>query len=145
MTALPNLRPAAAASLAKWHAMIAANDLSELRSIVHPDVAFRSPASYSAYKDADALVLAIATAATVFQDFTYYRQAATADGLNAVLEFGAKVGDKEVKGVDFIRFDEDGKIVEFEVMTRPLSGSQALAQEMGKRLGSVLPDYKENR
>ncbi|MGO9485267.1 MAG: nuclear transport factor 2 family protein [Rhodomicrobium sp.] len=145
MTVLPHLLPAAAASLAKWHAMIAANDLSELRSIVHPDVTFRSPASHSAYKGADALVLAIATVATVFQDFAYYRQAATADGLNVVLEFGAKVGDKEVKGVDFIRFDEDGKIVEFEVMIRPLSGLQALAQEMGKRLGSVLPDYKENR
>ncbi len=145
MTASPQLHPAAAESLAKWHAMIAANDLSELRSIVHPDVTFRSPVAHNAYKGADALVLALTAAATVFQDFTYYRQAATADGLNAVLEFGAKAGGKEVKGIDFIRFDEDGKIVEFEVMVRPLSGLHALAQEMGKRVGAALPDYKEKR
>jgi len=145
MTALPQLQPAAAASLAKWHAMVAANGLSELRSIVHPDVTFRSPVAYSAYKGADALVLALTAAATVFQDFTYHRQAATAGGLNAVLEFGAKAGGKEVKGIDFIRLGEDGKIIEFEVMIRPLSGLQALAKEMGKRVGAVLPDYKESR
>ncbi len=145
MTALPQLRPAAAASLAKWHAMAAKQNFSELRSIVQPDVTFRSPVAYNAYKGADALVLAISTVATVFQDFSYYRQAATADGLSAVLEFGAKVGGKEVKGIDFIRFGEDGKIAEFEVMIRPLSGLQALAQEMGQRLGGKLPDNKENR
>ena len=145
MTALPNLRPAAAASLAKWHAMVAANDLSGLRPIVHPDATFRSPVAHTAYKSADALILAVSTAATVFSEFTYYRQAATADGLSVVLEFGAKVAGKEVKGIDFIRFDEDGKIVEFEVMIRPLSGLQALAGEMGKRLGATLPDYKETR
>ena len=145
MTALPQLRPAAAETLAKWHAMAAKQDFSELRSIVHPDVIFRSPVAYSAYMGADALVLAISTVATVFEDFTYYRQAATGDGLSAVLEFGAKVAGKEVKGIDFIRFGEDGKIAEFEVMIRPLSGLQALAQEMGKRLAGKLPDHKENR
>jgi hypothetical protein len=144
MTALPILRPAAAASLAQWHAMVAANDLSELRPI-HPDATFRSPVAHAAYKSADALILAVSAAATVFSDFAYYRQAATADGLNVVLEFGAKVAGKDVKGIDFIRFDEDGKIVEFEVMIRPLSGLQALAGEMGKRLGATLPGYKENR
>jgi hypothetical protein len=101
--------------------------------------------AHTAYKSADALILALSTAATVFSDFTYYRQAATADGLSVVLEFGAKVAGKDLKGIDFIRFDEDGKIVEFEVMIRPLSGLQALAGEMGKRLGATLPDYKETR
>ena len=33
---------------------------------------------------------------------------------------------KELKGIDLIRFDEDGKIVDFEVMVRPMSGLQAL-------------------
>ncbi len=145
MTTLPQLRPAAAASLAKWHEMIAKQDLSELRAIVQPDAVFRSPVAHGAYKSADALILAINAAAAVFTDFVYYRQAATADGLNVVLEFGAKAGGKEVKGIDFIRFDEDGRIAEFEVMIRPLSGLQALAEEMGKRVGGKLPDYKENR
>jgi hypothetical protein len=59
-----------------------------------------------------------------------------------VLEFSARVGDKKIKGIDLVRFDEDGKIVEFEVMVRPLSGLQALGQAMGERLGARLPAFK---
>jgi hypothetical protein len=59
--------------------------------------------------------------------------------LNVILEFSAAVGDRELKGVDLIRFDEAGKITEFEVMVRPLSGLQALGTEMGKRIGHLLP------
>jgi hypothetical protein len=47
----------------------------------------------------------------VFEDFTYHRQLASDDGLNVVLEFSARVGDKQLKGIDLVRFDEAGKIV----------------------------------
>ncbi|MGH7026331.1 hypothetical protein [Brevundimonas sp.] len=43
-----------------------------------------------------------------------------------------------MKGIDFIRFNEDGQIVDFEVMMRPLNGVQAMAEEMGQRLGALL-------
>jgi hypothetical protein len=59
-----------------------------------------------------------------------------------VLEFSARVGERNLKGIDLIRFDEQGLIVEFEVMIRPLSGLQALGAEMGARLGQTLPDFK---
>jgi hypothetical protein len=141
MTTL-NLHPAAAASLAKWHDMVARADVSDLRAIVHPNATFRSPIAFKAYHSADALILAIGTVVTVFQDFAYHREAATADGLNVVLEFSARVGDKGLKGIDFIRFDEDGLITDFEVMMRPMNGVQALAAEMGARLGALLPAFK---
>lgn len=141
MTTL-NLHPAAAASLAKWHEMVAAQDLSGLRAITHPDAVFRSPVAYKAYHSADAVVLAVSTAASVFSDFAYHREAATADGLSVVLEFSALVGERGVKGIDFIRFNENGQIVDFEVMMRPLNGVQALAEEMGQRLGALLPAFK---
>ena len=59
-----------------------------------------------------------------------------------MLEFSANIGDKSLKGIDMVEFDEDGKIVDFEVMVRPASGLAALAAEMGKRLGQTLPTYK---
>lgn len=141
MTTL-SLKPAAAASLAKWHDMVARADVSDLRAIVHPDATFRSPVAFKAYHSADALILALGTVITVFRDFAYHREAATADGLNVVLEFSARVGDKGVKGIDFIHFDEDGLITDFEVMMRPMNGVQALAAEMGARLGALLPAFK---
>lgn len=134
MTETLNLHPAAASTLAKWHEMLENRDFSDLGKIIHPSVTFRSPVVHSPYHGADTLVFILRNVIQVFSDFTYHRQAATADGLNVVLEFSANIGDKAIKGIDFIRFDTDGKIVEFEVMTRPLSGTQALALAMGPRM-----------
>ncbi len=78
----------------------------------------------------------------VFQNFRYHRELASADGLNIVLEFSAEVGGKKLKGVDLIRFNEAGLICEFEVMVRPMSGLMALGEEMGRRVGAVLPGFK---
>lgn len=142
MTALPQLKPAAAASLAIWHEGVAKNDLSRLPEIVHPEAVFRSPMAHTAYGPAPALILVLSNVIQVFENFTYHREFASEDGLNVVLEFSANVGEKKLKGIDMIRFDENGKITDFEVMVRPFSGLQALGTEMGKRLGHLLPNYK---
>ncbi|CAN7506226.1 MAG TPA: nuclear transport factor 2 family protein [Acidovorax sp.] len=143
MTEAPkNIHPAVARSLDTWHHMVASRDLSNLLSIVHPDAVFRSPMANTAYTSAPALMLALSTVIQVFEDFTYHRQLATDDGLNIVLEFSARVGDKQLKGIDLVRFNEQGQITEFEVMVRPLSGLQALGAEMGARLGDKLPAFK---
>ena len=143
MSPLPtHLHPAAAKSLEAWHEMIARRDLGELESIVHPDAVFRSPMAINAYRPRPALLLALKTVLTIFKDFTYYRQFASADGLSVVLEFSAMVNDKQLKGIDMIRFDESGRIVEFEVMVRPLNGLQELGAEMGARLGHAMPAFK---
>jgi hypothetical protein len=94
------------------------------------------------YQPAAALTLELGTVIQVFEDFTYHRQLASEDGLNVVMEFSARVGDKQLKGIDLVRFDEAGKIVEFEVMVRPLSGLQALGAEMGARLAQHMPAFK---
>lgn len=143
MTEAPkNIHPAVARSLDTWHHMVASRDLSNLLSIVHPDAVFRSPMANTAYTSAPALMLALSTVIQVFEDFTYHRQLASDDGLNIVLEFSARVGDKQLKGIDLVRFNQQGQITEFEVMVRPLSGLQALGAEMGARLGDKLPAFK---
>lgn len=142
MAVLTQLKPAVASALAIWHDGVARKDLSRLPEILHPDAVFRSPMAHTAYGPAPALVLILGTVMQVFENFTYHREFATDDGLSIVLEFSATVGDKQLKGIDMIRFDEQGKIVDFEVMVRPFSGLQALGTEMGKRLGHLLPGYK---
>ncbi|WP_043310123.1 nuclear transport factor 2 family protein [Pseudomonas sp. ML96] len=136
------LQPAAAVSLQRWHQFIAAQDLSQLPELLHPQAVFRSPMAHNAYPGAQAVNLILNTVLQVFQDFAYHRELASADGLNVVLEFSAKVGERELKGIDMIRFDENGKIVEFEVMVRPMSGLAALGEEMGRRLAPYLAAAK---
>ncbi|MBB3047916.1 hypothetical protein FHR99_002182 [Litorivivens lipolytica] len=143
MTEAPNnLHPAVAKSLAAWHEMVEKLDLAALEKIVHPDATFRSPMSINPYTPAPALILALSTVITIFEDFTYHRQFGSEDGLNVVLEFSAKVGDKTLKGIDMIRFDEQGLITDFEVMIRPLNGLQALGAAMAERVGNAMPDFK---
>ncbi len=139
------LHPAVSRSLALWHEMLQQRDLSRLPSIVEAHAVFRSPLAYNAYESAQAVILVLNTVINVFDDFVYHREFASADGLSVTLEFSANVGDKQLKGADFIRFNEDGKIVEFEVMVRPLSGLQALGMEMGKRIGHLIPDFKAGK
>lgn len=139
---LQGLDPKAAASLRRWHDMVARKDMSDLAAIVHPKAVFRSPMAHKPYPSRDAVLLLLGTVMQVFEDFTYHRQAASADGMSVVLEFSARVGDKSLKGVDLIAFDADGMIVDFEVMIRPMSGLQALGAEMGARLAAVLPQFK---
>ena len=142
MSAELALTPAVAASLAIWHDGVARHDLSRLGEIVHADAVFRSPVAHTPYPSAQAVILILSTVIDVFEDFTYHRQLATADGLSVVLEFSAHIGEKKLKGIDLIRFDEAGKIVDFEVMVRPMSGLAALGEEMGKRLGHLLSKTK---
>ncbi|WP_077033284.1 nuclear transport factor 2 family protein [Pelomonas sp. KK5] len=134
--------PAVARSLELWHEMVASRDLSKLASIVHPEATFRSPMAFKPYAPAPALILALNTVVKVLEDFSYHRQFASADGLDVVLEFSAVVQGKQLKGIDMVRFDEEGRIVDFEVMVRPFNALQALGAEMGARLGELLPKFK---
>ncbi|KPN90088.1 nuclear transport factor 2 family protein [Pseudomonas nunensis] len=141
MSAL-NLHPKAAESLTLWHAMIRTGNLQALPELLDPQAIFRSPMAHTPYPGAAVVSMILNTVFDVFENFEYHRELATADGLNVVLEFSANVGGKALKGIDMIRFDEQGKIVEFEVMVRPLSGLQALGAEMGSRLGAYLAASK---
>jgi hypothetical protein len=136
------LHPNAAATLSQWHEMIRSGDLSNLPELLDPQAVFRSPMAHTPYPGAPVVSMILNTVCKVFEDFAYHRELACADGLNVVLEFSARVGEKQLKGIDMIRFNEQGKIVEFEVMVRPLSGLQALGAEMGQRLGAYLAASK---
>lgn len=123
------------ASLAVWHECVAKGDMARLDELLTDDVRFHSPVVWKP-KDGKPVVKAIlSTAASVFENFAYHRE--MTDGTTWTLEFSATIGDRSLKGVDIIRFNEDGKIVEFEVMVRPGTGLEALGNEMGRRLAAL--------
>jgi len=130
------MNPAIESSLACWHEIIASGDTGRLRSLLAPDCLFRSPVAYQPYRGADRTELVLSTAAAVFEDFEYHRR--FVDGNDVALEFSARIGETELKGIDLIRFSDDGLITDFEVMVRPASGLQALGAEMARRLAGRL-------
>lgn len=132
------LLPAAHATLDTWHRMIRSRETSAVGELLDESAVFRSPVAHKPYAGASAVALILQTAAQVFSNFAYHREFVSEDGLSVVLEFSADIGEGEdtrsLKGIDMIRFDEAGKIVEFEVMVRPATGVQALAAAMSARL-----------
>lgn len=129
-----NLPSAAQETLAAWHKILERNAMEELDPLLSDDIVFRSPVAHTPYPGRAAIKVVLKNVNQVFQNFRYHRSFVSECGTSAVLEFSAEVNGKSLKGIDMLRFDEQGRIVEFEVMVRPLSGVQALAAEMGKRM-----------
>lgn len=144
MSAPVSLSPAAAASLKKWHDMIAKVDLTELESIVAENAVFRSPVANSPYPGKKVVCIVLRGAMKVFQDFEYHRELFDTED-SVCLEFSATVGDKTLKGIDLVKFDADGKIVEFEVMVRPATGVMALGEAMKTTVGSAIKAALDER
>ena len=123
----------AQAFLETWHEAIAKNDVNLLKDIVADDARLLSPAFYSPKEGQQMVLIILATVITVFEDFTYTKE--WVDENELILEFTATVNDKRLKGIDRIALNDEGKLVEIEVLVRPLNSLMELAQEMGKKLG----------
>lgn len=128
------LSDAAQRTLATWHDLLERNAMEDLDALLSDKVVFRSPVAHTPYPGKAAIKLVLKTVNTVFQNFHYHRSFVSEDGHSVVLEFSAEVDGKAIKGIDMVRFDEDGRIEEFEVMVRPMSGLQALAAQMAAKL-----------
>jgi hypothetical protein len=100
------------------------------------DVVFRSPIVFKAYHGRDAVTPILAAVAQVFEDFRYVDH--LEGSASATLLFQARVGDRELDGLDYLRFRDDGLVSEFVVMVRPLSAANALAEAMRARLESAV-------
>lgn len=96
------------------------------------DVVFKSPVVFKPYEGKEAVSTLLRFVAEVFEDFRYIAELESDDGMAMIFE--ARVGDKQLQGLDFLRFDAEDKIKEFIVMVRPMSCMHALAEAMKAKL-----------
>ena len=97
------------------------------------DITFNSPVVFKPYQGRDVVGLILTEGAMkVFEGFRYTDRFEQDD--SAVLVFEARVGDRDVQGIDMLRFDDDGLVRELTVMVRPMSAVHALAEAMGREL-----------
>jgi hypothetical protein len=116
----------------RFRAAVESKDFSAIDELFSEQVVFRSPIVYSPYEGREALGFLLGTVAQVLEELRYTDHVETGD--TAVLVFEAKVGDRDVNGVDILRFGADDKIAEMMVMVRPMSGVNALAEAMQAKL-----------
>jgi SnoaL-like domain len=115
-----------------WHKIIFDKDFDLLNELLAEDVEFHSPTVWAPKKGREVTAYILQMVTGIFEDFKYHRE--WIDGDSFALEFSAMVGDKRIKGIDLIRFNDEGKIVHFEVMMRPINGLQLMFEKMTQHL-----------
>ena len=128
----------------RWHRHLRGDLPVGLDDLLHEDVVFYSPIVYTPQEGREITKLYLTAAGQTLPGdgareggdgggessggFRYTKQVLASD--TAVLEFETTVGGKYVNGVDIIRCDDDGRIVEFRVMIRPLQAVNLVHEQM---------------
>lgn len=137
------------ATIARWHDFLRGDAPDALDELLHDDVVFYSPIVYTPQEGKAITTLYLQAAGQTLPGekrpgatsdavedrsggFRYTKKVLSGD--TAVLEFETTVQGKYVNGVDIIRCDDDGKIVEFRVMIRPLQAVNLVHQQMAAML-----------
>ena len=119
----------------RFRAAVESGDIGAVAELLAADIVFHSPVTFHPFVGRETVVGLLEQVAQVFEDFSYSDELQAGDA--HALIFRAKVGDREVEGLDLLRFDEQGLICDFTVMVRPLSGLIPFAREMGERAASA--------
>lgn len=120
--------------VAEWHRILETRDLAALASLLHDDAVFLSPVVHTPQRGKRSVMAYLGAAAEVLgsPSFRYVREIIGAR--DAMLEFETELDGVQVNGIDLIRWDDAGRIVEFKVMVRPLKAIQAVHARMAERL-----------
>jgi hypothetical protein len=134
----------------RWHRHLRGELPGGLDELLADDVVFYSPIVYTPQKGRSITKLYLEAAAVTLPGeapaagqsasgggFRYTKQVTSGD--TAVLEFETTVESTYVNGVDIIRCDDDGRIVELRVMIRPLQAVNIVHERMRTMLESMGP------
>lgn len=119
-----------------WHRLVESLDPSGLDQLLAEDAVFLSPIVHAPQRG-KALAKAYLTAAfQVFfnPSFRYVREIIGPS--DAMLEFETEIDGVLVNGVDIIKWNGAGEIVEFKVMIRPLKAIGLVHERMGAMLAA---------
>jgi SnoaL-like domain len=114
-----------------------AKDLELLREALAEDVVLHSPILFRGFEGRDVVITVLSHVIEVFEDFAYVDE--LAEGDRVVLRFRARVGDRELEGIDYLDLDADGRVTELTVFIRPFSALTAFNERMSERLAAAPP------
>lgn len=117
-----------------WHELVQTRNPKGLRDLLADEVVFHSPVVHTPQAGKAVTTQYLAAAFQVFfnASFRYVRE--VVGPRDAVLEFQVEIDGITVNGVDMIRWNDEGRIVDFKVMIRPLKAINLIHQKMGAML-----------
>ena len=125
--------------IAEWHRILARRDPDALHAWLDEDAVFFSPVVHTPQQGRalTAGYLAAALQVLLNDTFRYVREIIGPN--DAMLEFQVVIDGTVVNGVDIIKWNEVGRVVEFKVMLRPLKAINLVHQRMGALLQARSP------
>ena len=120
--------------IAVWHRLVRERDVAGLDRLLDEQAVFVSPVVHRPQVGRALAAAYLAAAFEVFfaPGFRYVRQIVGAR--DAVLEFEVELDGIQVNGVDLVRWNDAGRIVEFKVIVRPLKAIQLVHERMAGRV-----------
>jgi hypothetical protein len=117
-----------------WHRMVKERNARGLGALLDADAVFHSPVVHTPQLGGKVTAMYLAAAFQVFfnPSFRYVREIVGAR--DAMLEFETEIDGVVVNGVDIIRWNDAGRIVDFKVMLRPLKAINLIHQRMAAML-----------
>ena len=121
-------------TLSTWHELMQSRNAKGLGALLADNVVFHSPVVHTPQSGKAVTTQYLAAAFQVFfnQTFRYVRE--VVGPRDAVLEFQVTIDGIEVNGVDMLQWDEEGRIVDFKVLVRPLKAINLIHQKMAAML-----------
>lgn len=110
-----------------------AKDPEAAKATLREDVVLHSPILFRGFEGREIVTQVLTHVVATLEDFRYVDE--LADGNAVVLRFKARVGDRELEGIDFLELDEQGLVKELTVFMRPMSALTAFNEQMAARLG----------
>ena len=122
--------------LAAWHRQVITRSPSGLDDLLADDAVFYSPVVHTPQRGKKNTAAYLSAAFDVLSNDTFRYVREIVGSRDAVLEFEVEIDGITVNGVDIIVWNDEGKIVEFKVMIRPLKAINLIHQQMVEILKS---------
>jgi hypothetical protein len=110
-----------------------AKDLEAMTATLREDVELHSPILFRGFEGRELVAGVLTHVAATLEDLEYTDEL-TGEG-TVVLRFKARVGDRELEGIDYLTLDDEGKVTDLTVFMRPMSALTAFNEQMSQRLG----------
>ena len=123
--------------VAHWHQLVADRNPAGLNALLAENAVFHSPIVYAPQVGKGITQKYLAAAFVVFFNDTFRYVREIVGARDAVLEFQVEIDGIIVNGVDMMKWDDEGKIIEFKVMLRPLKGVNLIHQKMAAMLQAM--------
>ena len=120
-----------------WHEFVESRDPGLLDALLADDVVFHSPVVHTPQRGKAITLLYLRGAMQLLGTPAFRYEREIRAERDALLEFSTQIDGIAINGVDLIRWDDAGRIVDFKVMVRPLKAMNALHQKMGELLAQM--------